>query len=79
MSENIENIIFIGQIIHDIRNFKPFTHDEIENINKLCYEDRMKILICYNEMIEFVTELLVDKKFWDDSKKSFIHNDGDNK
>jgi hypothetical protein len=39
--------------IHDIRNLKPYNKDIIININNLSYEDRLEILLAYNEIIKY--------------------------
>lgn len=44
--------------IHDIRNIKIFTRAILVNINKLSYEDRLEILITYNDMFEYFQSFL---------------------
>jgi hypothetical protein len=50
-SDNNDQIL--RKYIHDIRNIKIFTREILENINKLSYEDRLDILITYNDMFEY--------------------------
>ena len=50
----------LKKYIHDIRNLKTFSIDILKNINNLSYEDRMKILIVYNEMISSYVALMED-------------------
>jgi len=45
------NSQLIGKYIHDIRNSQTFTKKMLENMNNMCYEDRLNILLVYNEMI----------------------------
>ena len=47
--------------IHDIRNSNIFSIDILKNINNLSYEDRMEILIVYNEMMSHYLLLFEDK------------------
>jgi hypothetical protein len=47
----------LKKYIHDIRNSKTFSIDNLENINNLSYEDRMEILIAYNEMMSYYLSL----------------------
>ena len=46
--------------IHDIRNSKTLTIDILKNINNLSYEDRLEILIVYNEMMSYYLSLFED-------------------
>jgi hypothetical protein len=48
----------VKKYIHDIRNGKKFTRDNLVDINNLPQEDRFKILITYNEMIDYYTVLI---------------------
>jgi hypothetical protein len=47
----------LKKYIHDIRNSKSFSMDILKNINNLSYEDRMQILIAYNEMMTYYLTL----------------------
>lgn len=51
------NSQLIGKYIHDIRNSQKFTKKMLENMNNMCYEDRLNILLAYNEMIVFYSSL----------------------
>ena len=51
----------LKKYIHDIRNSKTFSIDILKNINNLSYEDRMEILIVYNEMMSYYLSLFEDK------------------
>ena len=50
----------IHHYLHDIRNFRKFTPEQIENINNLCSADRLQIIKCYNIMIEWIAMILED-------------------
>ncbi len=50
----------LKKYIHDIKNSKTFSIDILKNINNLSYEDRMEILIVYNEMISYYLSLFED-------------------
>jgi len=52
----------LKKYIHDIRNFETFSIDILKNINKLSYEDRMEILIVYNEMMSYYLSLFEEDK-----------------
>jgi hypothetical protein len=52
----------LKKYIHDIRNSKTFSIDILKNINKLSYEDRMEILIVYNEMMSYYLSLFEEDK-----------------
>ena len=51
----------LKKYIHDIRNSKTFSIDILKNINNLSYEDRMEILIVYNEMMSYYLSLFEDE------------------
>ena len=51
----------LKKYIHDIRNSKTFSIDILKNINNLSYEDRMEILIVYNEMMSYYLSLFKDE------------------
>jgi hypothetical protein len=51
----------LKKYIHDIRNSNTFSIDILKNINNLSYEDRMEILIVYNEMMSHYLSLFEDK------------------
>jgi len=51
----------LKKYIHDIRNSKTLSIDILKNINNLSYEDRMEILIVYNEMMSYYLSLFEDK------------------
>ena len=51
----------LKKYIHDIRNSNIFTIDILKNINNLSYEDRLEILIVYNEMMSYYISLFEDK------------------
>ena len=54
---NHNDIQLLKKYIHDIRNSKTFSNDILKNINNFSYEDRMEILIVYNEMISYYLSL----------------------
>jgi hypothetical protein len=61
---NINNDIndnrLVSKYIHDIRNSRTFSIDDLRHINNLSHEDRMKILLSYNEMMVYYVSLLND-------------------
>ena len=50
----------VRKYVHDIRNGKIFNINTLELINKLPYEERIHILVAYNEMIDYYTTILDD-------------------
>ena len=44
--------------VHDIRNGKLFNRDNLESINNLSYEDRLNVLVAYNEMLAYYISVL---------------------
>lgn len=67
-SKNCEskNTFFINddllkKYIHEIRNTKKFDRETLININNLSYEDRLKILNEYNNMMEYFQNLFDEK------------------
>jgi hypothetical protein len=59
---NYNNNQLLYKYIHNIRNSKTFSMDILQNINNFCYEDRMKILIAYNEMNGYYLSLFEDNE-----------------
>ena len=53
-----ESIKIVGKYIHEIKNFRTFSEETLININNLPYEDRLKILVTYNEMMSYVNDNL---------------------
>lgn len=53
-----ESIKIVGKYIHDIKNFRTCNEETLRNMNNLSYEDRLKILVTYNEMISYVNDNL---------------------
>ena len=43
----------LKKYIHDIKNIKTFSKNTLTEINNLSYEERLEILINYNEMMEY--------------------------
>jgi hypothetical protein len=60
LSNNNNNNKLLQKYIHDIKNSKTFSIDILKNMNNLSYEDRMEILIVYNEMIAYYLSLFED-------------------
>ena len=61
LSDHNDNHL-LKKYIHDIRNSKTFSIDILKNINNLSYEDRMEILIVYNEMMSYYLSLFEDNR-----------------
>jgi len=50
----------LKKYIHDIRNSKMLSKDDLININRMSFEDRMEILMVYNEMISHYSSVFQD-------------------
>jgi hypothetical protein len=50
----------LKQYMHDIRNGKPFTNEALNDINNLSYDERLKVLATYNEMMKYYVSLLYE-------------------
>lgn len=54
---NHDDSQLLKKYIHDIRNSKTFSIDILKNINNLSYENRMEILLAYNNMMSYYLSL----------------------
>lgn len=52
---------YLKTCIHDIKNGKSFTIETLHRINQLSYDSRIEILETYNEMIGYLTRLLLEE------------------
>lgn len=48
----------LNKIIHDIRNMRQLTKEMIQQIQNMTDEEKMQIILTYNEVIISVNELL---------------------
>ena len=48
----------VSKYIHEIKNFRTCNEETLRNMNNLPYEDRLKILVTYNEMIHYLNDYL---------------------
>ena len=44
--------------IHDIRNFKPLDKEMIDNIRNMSNQEKMEIIISFNDVIGYVKDIL---------------------
>ena len=51
-------VVYMEKIIEDIKNFKTFDDEVIISMNRLTFDERLQILITYNEMSIYYNELL---------------------
>lgn len=49
---------FIRKCVHDIRNFRTLTKDQLDKINQMDFYSRQKILNTYNEVVEYLNSYL---------------------
>ena len=50
------------QLIHDVRNSKLFDVKQLESMNDLCWEHRLKILKSYNDVVQNFVYLFDENK-----------------
>lgn len=56
--ENTASTILSKNIVHDIKNIKYFSLQKMIEINKMNPENRLEVLIAYNEMIKYCKEII---------------------
>jgi hypothetical protein len=56
------NTIIKNKIIHDIRNFKGLTNEQIKLLLNLSEKEKNEILLLYNEIVKTYREYLSDHK-----------------
>ena len=44
--------------IHDIRNMKPLDKEMINNIRNMSNEEKMNIIISFNDMVGYIKEII---------------------
>ena len=49
------------KLLNNINDFKLLTSEEIEHIKQLNDEEKMKIILAYNSVVEWVNVILEDK------------------
>ena len=47
----------LRKYIHEIKNSKALSKEMLHDINNFSYEDRMEILVAYNRMIDYYSNL----------------------
>ena len=55
-----ESPILLHHCLHAIRNAKRFSKEELIEINNMHPEDRLKLLIAYNEMVLHLSDVIED-------------------
>ena len=50
------------RIILNIKNFKALDKEDINNIRIMSNEDKMKIILTYNEMIAWTSDIINQEK-----------------
>ncbi len=58
MMKNTNTKTELSQIIHQIRNLKLLNNDTIRNINSMSHDDKIQIIITYNNVIERLKDLI---------------------
>lgn len=49
------------KFIHEIKNLKPLTEEQLVKINSMNYENRMQILVAWNIMINHCKNILEEE------------------
>jgi BRCT domain type II-containing protein len=61
-SKNSDNHDFkktqVRKYIHDIRNIKLLSNDELDNISEMSHNDKMELIKTYNAVMDTLKELL---------------------
>jgi hypothetical protein len=61
-SNSNDTNIFINKCIHDIRNFRTLTKNQLEKINCMDFNSREQVLNTYNEVVSSFTTLIEELK-----------------
>jgi hypothetical protein len=48
----------LSQFVHQIKNMETFSEDEIKTMNEMSEEDRMKVFLAYNEIVEYINHIM---------------------
>jgi len=57
---NIVNDVY--RIILNIKNCEELDKEDINNIRNMSNEDKMKIILTYNEMLSWITDVIKQEK-----------------
>ena len=60
-NDSIKNNELLNKYICHIKNLKSFNKEILTDINNMSNEDRLEILITYNNMIEYIESLFDEK------------------
>lgn len=59
----IKNPELLAKYIHKIKNLEIIHKEELKNMNQMSEEERLDILIAYNEIIEYMNSMLEQNIF----------------
>ena len=57
------NQILLEEFTQKIKNMETFSEEEIQTMNEMSEEDRMKFFLAYNEIIDYVNHIISHDKF----------------
>ena len=57
MINHITNDLY-KRCIHDIRNIKPLDKEMINNIRNMSNEEKMNIIISFNDIVEYIKGII---------------------
>lgn len=52
--QQTKNQKLLEEFIEKIRNMETFSEEEMQSMNQMSEEDRMKFFLVYNEMIDYI-------------------------
>lgn len=61
--QQTKNQKLLEEFIEKIRNMETFSDEEMQSMNQMSEEDRMKFFLVYNEMIDYVNHIMSHDKF----------------
>lgn len=62
MNNNQNSNKICKKVIHDIRNFKKFDNNILEEINNLNHEELMEIIKAYNNVMDNINDIIENFK-----------------
>lgn len=61
--EQTKNQRLLEEFIEKIRNMETFSDEDMQSMNQMSEEDRMKFFLTYNEIIDYVNHFMSHDKF----------------
>ncbi len=48
-----------SEIIHEIKDYSPLTVERLREIEQLSHEDKMKLIVTFDEMVQTLVKLIL--------------------